>query len=111
MIKTISQSGAFTQVSSYSPPQIYGAGQSAGQVRYNTTTQQMEVYDGSVWLSISTSATVGLSYEAEEAIRWARATMIEEAALKERLEKHPGLKDAYEKFQIMDILCKEEDAA
>ena len=109
MIKTISQSGAFTQVSSYSPPHIYGSGQSAGQVRYNTNTQQMEVYDGSTWMSISTTASVGLSGEAEEAIRWARATMAEEAALKERLERHPGLKDAYEKFQIMDILCREED--
>lgn len=110
MIKNITQSGAFTQVSSYYPPQIYGNGQSAGQVRYNTSTQQMEVYDGSTWISISQTATVGLSGEAEEAIRWARATMIEEAALKARLEKHPGLKDAYEKFQIMDILCKEEEA-
>lgn len=111
MIKNITQSGAFTQVSSYYPPQIYGNGQSAGEVRYNTSTQQMEVYDGNSWISISQTATVGLSGEAEEAIRWARATMLEEAALKERMEKHPGLKDAYEKFQIMDILCKEEDAA
>lgn len=110
MIKNITQSGAFTQVSSYYPPQIYGNGQSAGQVRYNTSTQQMEVYDGNSWISISQTATVGLSMPAEDAIRWAQEKMREEAELKARLEKHPGLKDAYEKFQIMDILCKEEEA-
>lgn len=111
MIKTLSQSGTFVQVNSYSPTHIYGSGQSAGQVRYNTTSQQMEVYDGNNWLNISTTASVGLSWEAEEAIRWAQTKMAEESALKARLDKHPGLKDAYEKFQIMDILCKEEDAA
>ena len=109
MIKNITQSGAFTQVSSYYPPQIYSTGQSAGEVRYNTNTQHMEVYDGTNWISISQTATVGLSYEAEEAIRWARDSMVKEAELKERIAKHPGLKDAYEKFQMMDILTKEED--
>lgn len=109
MIKNITQSGAFTHVSSYYPPQIYSTGQSAGEVRYNTSTQQMEVYDGSNWISISQTATVGLSWEAEEAIRWAQTKMAEEAELKQRMEKHPGLKDAYEKFQIMDILCKQEE--
>lgn len=110
MIKNITQSGAFMQVSSYYPPQIYSTGQSAGEVRYNTSTQQMEVYDGTNWISISQTATVGLSMPAEEAIRWAQAKMSEEAELKQRMERHPGLKDAWEKFQIMDILCKEEDA-
>ena len=109
MIKNLSQSGAYLQVSSYYPPQIYGNGQSAGQVRYNTSTQQMEVYDGNIWIAISQTATVGLSMPAEEAIRWTQEKMAEERALKDRLEKHPGLKDAYEKFQVMDILCREED--
>lgn len=108
MIKNLTQSGAFTQVSSYYPPQIYNTGQSAGEVRYNTATQQMEVYDGTIWISITQTATVGLTMPAEEAIRWAQTKMAEEADLKERIEKHPGLKDAYEKFQVMDILTKEE---
>ena len=108
MIKNLSQSGAFMQVSSYYPPQIYGNGQSAGQMRYNTSTQQVEVYDGNNWIGMSQTATVGLSMPAEEAIRWAQEKMNEERNLKARMEKHPALKDAYEKFQLMDILCKEE---
>ena len=33
----------------------------------------------------------------------------EDELLKNRLEQHPGLKDAWEKFQIMDALCKDND--
>ena len=80
-----------------------------GQVRYNTVNQNMEVFDGNMWQGISMATTVGLSYEAEDAVRWAIKKQQEEAALKERMEKNPGLKDAYEKFQIMDILTKEEE--
>lgn len=105
----MSPSGAFINVSSYTPPSVYGTLQSAGQMRYNTNTQQIEVYDGNSWISISQTATVGLNYEAEEAIRWVQKKMSEERELKARMERHPGLKDAYEKFQIMDILTREED--
>ena len=110
MIKNLTANGAFVQVNSYSPPNVYGSGQSAGQVRYNTITQHMEVYDGTNWISISQTATVGLSYDAEEILRWAQTKRAEEADLKERLAKHPGLKDAWEKFQIFDILSREADA-
>jgi hypothetical protein len=109
MIKNITQSGAFVQVSSYNPPNIYNTGQSAGEMRYNTNTQHIEVYDGTNWISITQTATVGLTMPAEEAIRWAERKMQDERDLEERMAKHPGLKDAYEKFQMMDILTKEEN--
>jgi hypothetical protein len=99
----LSTSGAYTT------PYIGNNGQSAGNMRFNTMTQQMEVFDGSTWINISQNVTVGMTWTAEEAIRWASEKMAEERALKERMEKHSGLKDAYEKFQIMDILTKEED--
>ena len=83
--------------------------QSAGQMRWNTMTQQMEVYDGINWHVISQNASIGLSWTADEAIRWASEKMHEERELKSRMEKYPGLKDAYEKFQIMDILSKEDN--
>jgi hypothetical protein len=109
MIKNITQSGAFMQVSSYYPPQIYNTGQSAGEVRYNTTTQQMEVYDGSNWISITQTATVGLTMPAEEAIRWAQEKMVEEAELKAKMEKYPTLKSAYEQFKMIEALVYEEE--
>lgn len=109
MINNLSITSPHLTTSSYSAPYIGNTGQSAGNMRFNTTTQQMEVFDGSIWINISQNVSVGLSWTAEEAIRWAHDKMQEESELKERMEKHPGLRDAYEKFQMMDILTKEED--
>jgi hypothetical protein len=109
MIKTITQSGASVQVTSYYPPQIYSTGQSAGEVRYNTNTQQMEVYDGSNWISISQNVTIGLSTPAEEAIRWAQTKMTEETELNAKMEKYPTLKSAYEQFKMIEALVYEEE--
>lgn len=109
MIKNIAQSGAFMQVSSYYPPQIYSTGQSAGEVRYNTSTQQMEVYDGTNWISITQTATVGLTMPAEEAIRWTQEKMAEEAELKAKMEKYPTLKSAYDQFKMIEALVYEEE--
>lgn len=55
------------------------------------------------------SATVTLTPEAEELLDWARQKRQEEVNLKMRMEEHPGLKDAYEKFKIMDALTLEEE--
>ena len=69
----------------------------------------MQVFDGSNWMNISTSyATVGLDSSTEQALHWAKRKMQEEQDLKERMERHPGLKQAYEQFKIMDILTLEE---
>jgi hypothetical protein len=70
----------------------------------------MQVFDGSSWLSMSTSyATVALSPTTEEVIDWARRKMQEEKDMHERMKKHPGLKQAWEQFQIMDALTMEEE--
>jgi hypothetical protein len=98
-----------TTSGAYTTPYIGNNGQSAGNVRWNTMTQQMEVFDGSTWINISQNVTVGIMATAEEAIRWATQKMQEEIDLKQRMDQHPGLRDAYEKFQMMDILTKEED--
>ena len=108
MINNLTVTSPFLSTSSYSGPHIGSYGQSAGQMRYNTSLQQVEVYDGSAWIMLSQNVSVGLSYEAAEVLRWATEKMQEEAELKQRMERHPGLKDAWEKFQIMDILSKED---
>lgn len=112
MIKNINSTGVYIQVSNFGQPHIYNGGQSAGSVRFNTDTQQMEVYTGGTngtWVNVNSSASVGLSAEAEDAVRWAIERKREEQDLKQRIEQHPGLKDAYEKFQIMDIMTRETD--
>ena len=70
----------------------------------------MQVFDGNNWMTLSTSyATVALAPTTEEAIDWAKRKMQEEKDLHDRMKRHPGLKDAYEAFRIMDILTLEEE--
>lgn len=109
MIKNLDITSPHLTGSVYSAPYVGNNGQSAGTMRWNTAGQQMEVFDGSTWITINQNITLGMTWTAEEAIRWAGEKMKEEQDLKQRMEKNPGLKDAYEKFQIMDILTKEDE--
>lgn len=111
MIKELHTTSQYVTVGSPLVPNVYpqyNAGM-VGQVRYSPNTQTYEIYDGSMWQIASTSIPVGLTVDAELAIQWAIKKRKEEADLQERLERHPGLKDAWEKFQIMDILSKEDE--
>ena len=108
MIKNLTSSSAYVTLSSYSPPNIYGNGNMSGNLRYNTTTQAYEVYDGNNWIMVSQGATVGLSGDADSAIRWAIEKQREEADLKAKMERYPALKDAYDKFKMMEALAYDE---
>ena len=120
MIKGIYNGGRYMQVNNASPswPNIYNTYNSntsgpqtfTGQMRYNSQTGNMEVFDGNNWQGMASSiAQVGLTAEAERILDWARDKMNEDATLKARIEKHPGLKDAWEKFKIMDALTVEHE--
>ena len=118
MIKGITPIGQFMRVDGGMPaiPSInsYHASQASapfvGSIRYNTTNSNLEIFDGSVWIQYCGNyANVGLTTHAEAILMWAEVKMIEESRLKDRMEKHPGLKDAYERFKIMDILCTEDE--
>jgi hypothetical protein len=80
---------------------------SAGIVRYNSSSQNLEVYDGNAWLTLSGSADVGLSPEAQATLDWAYRKMKEEEELEMMMEKHPGLRDLYDKFTVMKALVAE----
>ncbi len=121
MIKGIYSGGRYVQVNNGSPgwPSIYnnnyggssnGSQSFAGQVRYSSQSGSMEIFDGNNWQQLGNSvAQVGLNPEAERILDWARQKMDEEALLQIRMEKHPGLRDAWEKFKIMDILTLEQE--
>ena len=123
MIKGIYPTGRYTTVSGGQPGSTsmyysnHNSGQSSGpqsfsgQVRYNLSNQCMEVFDGNMWQMVGSSfASIGLTQEAEELLDWAKQKRQEEVNLKMRMEEHPGLKDAYEKFQVMDVLTKNNDS-
>jgi hypothetical protein len=84
MIKSISSSGQYIQVTGGSPAAYvnsYSGQQGVGNMRFNTSTQNMEVFDGNNWVTLSTAyPTVGLTGEAEALLNWARQKRDEELA-------------------------------
>lgn len=78
----------------YNTPQSTG-NTAIGQVRYNGSSQNLEVYDGNSWL-IMTSAypTIELSPDVQSVLNWARMKMAEEHRIKELAAKHPTVADA-----------------
>ncbi len=107
------QAGRYMQVTGGSTSTYvngYSGLQGVGNMRYNTTNQNMEVFDGSNWITLNMGyASVGLTGEAESLLDWARQKRDEEFKLQCLIDKHPGLKEAYERLEIMKALCLEEE--
>ena len=90
--------------------------QGVGNVRYNTASQIMEVYDGNIWIQLNSgSASVGLSSEAESLLDWARQKRDEEMALNALAATNPTIADLVEqkktldhKIKMVQILVKDE---
>ena len=111
MIKNLHSSTNHIQIgNSYShvPPISPGA-QSAGMLRWNTSSNTIEVYNGVAWFGVETSADITLSDSAQQALDWAVDKMKEEARLQDLMSRHPGLKDLNDKFEMMKVLCQEEE--
>jgi hypothetical protein len=88
--------------------------QGVGNVRYNTSTQCMEVYDGNNWIRLNTgTAFLDVSVKARTILQWAEKKMQEEQQLEKLCEKYPGLakaRDNYELFkQFVDAQEKVDD--
>jgi hypothetical protein len=106
-------------VSNGSPmtPYIPAGNQSAGMLRYNSNSSNIEVYDGSIWKELTASyASVDLNYEAQNAIIWAKGKMQEEAELEKLAKEHPAinialdnLKKAQRQLDATIILSKEHE--
>ena len=113
MIKHIHPRGRYMMViggSSGTYVNSYSGSQGVGNLRFNTSNQNLEVYDGTNWIYMNTpDATVGLNDEAESLLDWARERRNEEQAFKERMKRHPGLQEAYERLEIMKALTLEQD--
>jgi len=90
-------------------PYISPGAMSSGSVRYNTNTQKLEVYDGVSWHSMVDNAIIDLGHETKEVMEWAHKKMHEEKRLQELIKRHPGLKDLHDKFEMMRVLCLEEE--
>ena len=109
MIRTVTTASRYLAANSWpgNTPWVDNPQPLTGMVRY--TNSRLEVFDGTNWAIIGDGgATVNLTPEAEALLDWAREKRQQEENLKARLEQHPGLKEAYEKFLIMDALTLED---
>jgi hypothetical protein len=119
MIKSItSNNSQYLTVNNGSPMQNYfspGA-QGAGQMRYNTTSNNIEVWDGVTWKEIgSTYATIELTYETQSLLQWAKQARDKEQTRETRIRSNPALRKAYEaiqraeeNFDMLDKIAGEE---
>ena len=115
MIKGITQ-GAGLFVSNGNPmnPYISPGSISAGMMRYNPNSNNIEVYDGINWITLSGGyVQVGLDGPTLEAVEWVKRKMEQEKRLEELAKTHPGVADAIDavrlaeqQLQTVATLCK-----
>lgn len=83
-------------------PYIYHSQSPAGQIRY--TGSQLEVFNGSNWIGLSTDAIIDLSSEVHAVIDWALKKMKQEEAT-EKFKDNPAIADLLkQKADIEDKL-------
>ena len=120
MIKSLSTSSPFITVSGGNPGSTYIGNYSTapgvGNMRYNPNSQNIEVYDGSTWIILSSQhSTINLSDEAVGLLQWARKKRDEELELERLAQISPVIKDLVnqikdkeEQIKIVQTLIKEE---
>lgn len=102
---TVSGGGANTYINSYSGLQ------GVGNMRFNTSNQCMEVFDGNGWQMIAMDhATVTMSPDAELLLDWARKKRDEEMMWAADAQKSQAVKKALETFEKarseLDLISK-----
>jgi hypothetical protein len=103
MIGSVFPTGRYVQVSGGSSSTYvngYGGAQGVGNMRYNTSNQRMEVFDGTNWQQLNLgSASVGLNGEAESLLDWAREKRNEESMWKSLASENEAVKIALENLE------------
>ena len=113
MIKSITSLGKYMGVMNAQAPSMYmnhhvGL-QGIGNVRYNTVTNTFEVFDGNMWMQLSTAnAQIGLTAEAEGILDWARHKRAEEERIMRLAEEHSGIRDLQQKLEVMIALVSKD---
>ncbi len=114
MINNIFPTGKYVQVSGGQASTYinnYSGSQGVGNMRYNTSSQRMEVFDGNNWTQLNMgSASVGLSPEAESLLDWAQKKRNEELAWESLANENQAVKIALENLnkarQQLDVTAK-----
>ena len=97
MIKGLTATGKYIQVTGGSSSTYvngYSGAQGVGNLRFNTTNQNLEVYDGNNWTILNMGyPNVGLTSEAESLLDWALKKRAEEWERERLAESNPTIKD------------------
>jgi hypothetical protein len=103
MIKNITPGPGLTINNSHSAwPSFYNTVSSTGnslvgQLRYNGSSQNLEVYDGNSWLMMNSAyPTIELAPHVQAVVAWAQTKMAEESRIAKLAAKHPAVADAVE---------------
>ena len=122
MIKGINSSSRYLQVTGGAPSSTYvnnyNSGQGIGNMRFNTSNQNIEVFDGNSWIMLSTSyATVDLTFEAQQALEWVQQQRNKELKRESLIKTNPALQKAYDaikraeaNFDILEKFVENDDA-
>jgi hypothetical protein len=79
----------------------YSGLQGVGNMRYNTSSQNMEVFDGNNWVMLNMSnPSIGLNVEAESLLDWAKQKRNEELELLNLAQTNTAIKDLLEQVKI-----------
>ena len=119
MIKSIHANSPYINVSGGNPGSTYiahGSGPGVGNMRYNPNSQNIEVFDGSLWVILQTmGAYISLDGQAISILKWAEKKMLEEAERNKLAETNPAIKDLMnqieqkeEQIKVVQTLLKEE---
>lgn len=114
MIGSVYPSGRYVQVSGGTSSTYvngYSGSQGVGNMRYNTSNQHMEVFDGGSWIQLNLgSASVGLNSEAESLLDWARKKRDEELSWQSLSLENEAVRIALENLEKakrqLDITAK-----
>jgi hypothetical protein len=98
----------------------YGGAQGVGNMRFNTSSQKTEVFDGTNWITLNMgTASVSLSGEVESLLEWARQKRNEELELDRLSETNLTIKDLVNQLKqkqdqikmVRNLIKKENDWA
>jgi hypothetical protein len=115
MIKGINSNSQYVNVTGGYPsnmPYINASTLSAGSLRYNPGSMNMEVYDGNSWMPINSNfATVDLPDWVKASLDWAHQRMLDEKKLDHLCDKYPGLAKARDNYELFKQFVNAQEQA
>ena len=78
----------------------YSGAQGVGNMRFNTSNQNMEVFDGNNWMQLNMAyASVDLSNDAQQLLEWARKERNRQWEREAKMKNNPALQKAWESIK------------